>query len=413
MPTMLEGAERAFLAGRHARARDLCDLGLGELGASGGAEERRALERCRARAALAIARARTGHWQPLPPLLRSAMVLFEEGESAAALPLLDRAIALHPDLAEAHTYRGLALLSLGEYREGFAAYAWRERIPGWKAAPSPARRWDGRPLDGTLLLWDEQGLGDTIQFARFARAAARVSGSRVILSVHPRLVRLLRTCSGLDGVVSRAALVPAADAQLPLMSLPAALGVNEEDLAGGTPYLAAEERLVASWRDRLESIGPAPRVGLVWHSNSAYAEERRRAVPLQALAPLLERHPSWTFVCLQKSADGQPPRIASKPVAVTDLGADVDRGRDGFVDTAAVLMSLDLLITADTSIAHLAGALGRPVAVLLARPCDWRWGVAGDRTPFYSTARLFRQRTAGDWASAVDQLCCALDRGAM
>jgi hypothetical protein len=404
MSATLAAAEQAFLAGRHARARDLADLGLGELvGADGSSDARRALQRVRARAALAMERTRVGHWRPLPPLLRSAMVLFEEGESAAALPLLDRAIAAVPDLAEAHTYRGLALLSLGRYREGFACYAWRERIPGWKAPPSPAPRWDGGRLDGTLLLWDEQGLGDTIQFARFIRAASRACGGRVLLSAHPRLVRLLHTCAGLGGVASRAALVPPADAQLPLMSLPAVLGVGAEDLADGAPYLAPEEKLVTSWRARLEAAGPAPRIGLVWQGNPAYADERRRAVPLQALRPLLARHPSWTFVCLQKTAGAEPLRGSAERIAVVDLGAHIDLGRDGFVDTAAVLTSLDLLVTADTSVAHLAGALGRPVAVLLARPCDWRWGLAGDRTPFYPTARLFRQETPGD--------CRALDRG--
>jgi hypothetical protein len=345
---------------------------------------------------------------PIPAEVREANLAIRAGRIDDAIALLDRALARDPGCAAAHSTRGMALLSQGRFEEGFAAYEWRHRVRGFEGDRPALPRWDGGAAEGrTLLLWDEQGLGDTIQFARFAAPAARASEARIIVCANPRLCRLLR--SGARGweMRGRDRGFPPADLQLSLMSVPAALRLGARDLGDVTGGLAAEAEVVSFWRDRLAGLGPRPRVGLTWRGNPAHPDDPRRSAPVAALARFVRR---WaekvSFVSLQKNAASQELDTGTLPIV--DLGPELDVGPDAFVDTAAAMSTLDLMLTTDTAAAHLAGSLGLPVWLLLARPCDWRWGHEGERSPFYETARLFRQPAAGDWDGLFDLVGGAL-----
>lgn len=314
------------------------------------------------------------------------------GRPEAALVLQDRALALAPANAEMHYNRALLLLLLGRWAEGWQEHEWR-----WQAAgfTSPRRRfaspaWDGRPLPGgTLLVHWEQGLGDTIQFIRYA-AAARARVGQLVLEVQPPLAALLRSLPGLDAVVTAGDQVPSHDAHAPLLSLPLLLGQPEP--AAQPPYLAAPG-----------ITREAGRIGLVWAGNPKHLNDRNRSIPLPLLAPLLTV-PGRRWVSLQvgpRSAD-----IATAGLA--DRLEDLSPGLADFTATAAALARLELLITVDTAVAHLAGALGVRTWLLLPFAPDWRWGPAGTTTPWYGSYRLWRQPRPGDWAALLPNLTASL-----
>ncbi|WP_448191864.1 tetratricopeptide repeat protein [Azospirillum sp. sgz301742] len=324
-------------------------------------------------------------------------VLNGQGRTAEALAAYAAAVRARPDNPKDHWNLALALLLNGHLAEGFAEYEWRWRYDGF---PSPRRSfaqpaWAGEPLAGkTILLHAEQGLGDAIQFARYVPEVARL-GARVVLEAHAPLRRLL---GGLDGVTVLATLggpLPEFDVHCPLLSLPRLVGTIPTD----TPYLGAEAGAVAEWRARL---GDGLKVGLVWAGNPGHANDRNRSLPLGGLAPLL-RTSGVRFFSLQK--DPRPgDRDILADLGVIDLGPDLD----DFADTAAALTALDLLVTVDTSVAHLAGALGRPVWLLLPFLPDWRWMMDRSDSPWYPTMRLFRQSRRGDWAPVVERVAEAL-----
>ena len=324
-------------------------------------------------------------------------ILNEQGRTAEALGAYAAAVRARPDNPKDHWNLALALLLNGHLVEGFAEYEWRWRYDGF---PSPRRSfarpaWAGEPLEGrTILLHAEQGLGDTIQFARYVPAVARLGG-RVVLEAHTPLRRLL---GGLEGVTVMAALggpLPAFDVHCPLLSLPRLLGTIPTDV----PYLGAEVGAVAEWR---ANLGGGLKVGLVWAGNPGHANDGNRSLPLAELAPLL-RTPGVRFFSLQK--DPRPgDRETLMDLGVVDLGPNLD----DFADTAAALTVLDLLVTVDTSVAHLAGALGRPVWLLLPFLPDWRWMTERSDSPWYPTMRLFRQNRRGDWAGVVGRVAEAL-----
>jgi hypothetical protein len=346
----------------------------------------------------------------LSPEIAAATAARRQGRSHDALALLDRAIVRVPDCAHAHAMRGMALLGLGRFEEGFAAYEWRQRVPGFEGDRPALPRWDGEALAGkTLLLWDEQGFGDTIQFARFVELA-RQSRARVVLRVHPRMRRLLSACRGADAVEAREGRPPVAAAQLSLMSIPAVMRLGAADLTADGAWLAPEPELARDWRRRLDVLAPRPglRIGVAWQGNPLHPDDGRRSIPLSAFAPLVR---AWeeraTFISLQKGRAREA--IVATALPLVDLDADLDVGRDAFVDTAAVISALDLVITSDTSVAHLAAALGAPVWLILASPCDWRWGEHGQQSLFYPTARLFRQPASGAWTAVFEDVAASLE----
>jgi tetratricopeptide (TPR) repeat protein len=354
-----------------------------------------------ARRALAVAPAS-------PDALRNlGAALDAQAKPAAALEAFDRALAIAPDDAEIHFARALTLLRGGDFAQGLAGYEWRWRTraqrAAWRDFPQP--QWRGEDIAGkTLLLHAEQGLGDAIQFARYAPVAAG-RGARVLLEVQPGLVRLLSGIEGVQRIVARGEALPPFDLHCPLLSLPLALGTTPATIPANVPYLRAEPERAAAWRARL-AAKPGLRVGLCWQGNPQGVADLGRSPPLAALAPLAAV-PGVRLIALQKGVGRE--QLAAAP-RVEDPGEGFDAGPHAFLDTAAAMMALDLVISADTAPAHLAGALGRPVWIALKRVADWRWMLDRDDTPWYPTAWLFRQDAPGDWAGVFARMARALER---
>jgi tetratricopeptide (TPR) repeat protein len=321
-----------------------------------------------------------------------------------AVASYERALALDKNFADAHFNLALALLTLGEFRRGFAEYEFR-----WQRTGMPAqRRGHGRPLwlgeypptGRTILLQGEQGLGDTIQFARYAPLLAK-AGAKVVLEVQPELKAPLARMDGVAGVVARGEAPPPFDVYCPLGSLPLALKTEVTTIPAEVPYLAAAPARVEEWRSRLPEDGA--RVAIAWAGSAGHANDRNRSIPFGALTPLWSL-PGVRFLAIQRELrPGEAEALAAEP-RLTPLGAAL---RD-FDDTAAIVALSDLVVTVDTSVAHLAGAMGRPVWILVPFSPDWRWGLEGERSPWYPTARLIRQRAPGDWTGAIAQLAADL-----
>jgi hypothetical protein len=304
-------------------------------------------------------------------------------------------------------------LTLGNFRRGWPQYEARFRVPALRipnrdfAVP----QWDGtQPLDGkTLLIHAEQGLGDTIQFARYV-PLLRERGATVEFEVMPQLEALMGSLPGNARILAKGATLPPVDFHCPLLSLPLAFDTQLATIPDATPYLAAQPDRVALWAERLQAIGGL-RIGIAWQGNPQVERmiwARGRSMPLTALVPLTEV-PDVTLVSLQKGAGAEQLREAPFRDRIVDLGEKFDQGPDAFLDCAAVMANLDLVITTDTSIAHLAGALGRPVWVALNAAADWRWLLERTDSPWYPGMRLFRQpdRTRG-WDPVAADLCKAL-----
>ncbi|MGH6954259.1 MAG: tetratricopeptide repeat protein [Alphaproteobacteria bacterium] len=347
----------------------------------------------------------------LGALVNLGVALKEQGRLGAAAVLFRRAIELRPDHADAHWNLALALLMAGTFDQGWEAYEWRRRIHGFPVRRLDGPEWDGAIRPGLRLLFhSEQGLGDTIQFVRYARPLAE-AGVRVSLSCPRRLARLLGTSAGVESIVPDDRAAPPADAQLPLMSAPLRHGALAGPTPSPAPYLSAEPELVNRWRARLGEGQRTLKIGIAWQGNPAYQADRRRSIPLAKFAPLA-RLAGVRLYGLQVGPGREQLAAAGDTGWFVDLGSELDRGSDAFVDTAAVMASLDLVISSDTAVPHLAGALGREVWLLLPRVPDWRWGLSGESTPWYPTMRLFRQSRAGDWDGVFAEVADALGRRA-
>jgi hypothetical protein len=322
-----------------------------------------------------------------------------------ALADFDKALLLDPDSADQHWNRGLLRLLIGDFDGGWQDYEWRLRKtdntsllrPYFPSRTKP--RWNGeQPLGGkTILLWAEQGLGDTIQFARYASMIAERAG-RVILEVQPPLKELLAGLEGVSQIVGTGEDLPPHDFQCPLMSIPLAVKTRLATLPPETRGLQAPSDRIAKWEKRLPASG-APRVAIAWAGNPDFIDDRHRSVGLPALSRLFEL-PGVEFFSIQKVLRPGDAELLERLRQVTHLGDEIE----DFSDTAAIMSLVDLVISSDTSVVHLAGALGRPVWILLHHPTDWRWLLDRDDSPWYPSARLFRQRQIGAWAEVVDRV---------
>ncbi len=324
------------------------------------------------------------------------------GLLAAAETHYRKAIALKEAFPDAQFNLGMLLLRLGQYMEGFARCEWRWQTSRFTPLKAPHPRWDGSRLRGTLLVHSEQGAGDAIQFARFLPMAAERC-DRLLFACTENLFPLFRSIPGVaeirgPGTFRNSEL----HAYIPLMSLPHVLGTTLETVPSRVPYLQPEPRSV--------DLGPSPvpnprlKVGLVWAGSPTHINDRHRSCSLRDFAPLFELT-DVAFYSLQagpRAAEAREPAI--RPGIVTDLS---ERQGD-FADTAAVIEQLDLTISVDTSVLHLAGALGRPVWGMISARSDWRWMIGRDDSPWYPTLRLFRQSRLDDWrevfSSAADAL---------
>lgn len=324
---------------------------------------------------------------------------FDEAERS-----LQEALRLRPDYPRAHLNRAFLWLQRGDYGRGWEEYEWRWRCPEWTPRPG-VRRWQGESLvGGTLLLSTEQGLGDGLQFVRYARPAKERSGARVVVECPPALLAVLARTPGIDQLVPAGTPV-ACDAHAPLMSLPWILGTTLDTVPADVPYVRTDEERLARWQTRLAALSGV-RVGIAWQGNPKQRQDRFRSLPLAAFEPLA-RLPNVRLLSLQKGFGAEQVAAVADRFTVQSLGDDVDASA-AFVDTAAILRHLDLVITPDTAIAHLAGAVGARTWLLLQHASEWRWLLERDDTPWYPTMRLFRQPSRGDWDSVLRSVAARL-----
>jgi len=331
-------------------------------------------------------------------------VYLHQGKVAEAMRMLEDALRIQPDNVDARWNRSLALLTKGDYWPGWLEYEWRWLQPG-RRRRFPRPLWDGTPLDGkTILLHAEQGLGDTIQFVRYVRPVSEGDG-KVILACQEPLIPLLSLCPRIDRVIPMERTTPAFDVHAPLMSLPAVFHSTIDTLPSETPYLKADPQLVEMWRKRLAGIDGF-KVGIAWQGSPKYQYDRTRSIPLDHFSSIASGK-GVRLISLQK---GQGTEQLAELKDRFDVVAfdDIDEQADAFMDTAAIMKNLDLVITSDTVIPHLAGALGIDVWMAISTSPDWRWMVEGHNSPWYPTMRIFRQRERGDWKEVFNRIATEL-----
>jgi tetratricopeptide (TPR) repeat protein len=351
----------------------------------------------------------------------------EQGRLDEALACYQLALWIKPDSGSAHWNRSLAWLQKGDYEHGWAEYEWRWRRKQTPPRLLPGPGWDGSPLAGrAILLYMEQGLGDMLQFIRYA-ALVKERGGTVIVECPPFLIPLFSRCRGIDQVVAEGSALPAFDVHAPLMSLPGLLGTTLATIPATVPYLFPEPHLVEEWGRRMKKGGrnhferelpvdlvrepdplemnPDPffRIGIAWQGNRYHKWDRHRSIPLTQFAPLAQL-PGVELISLQKGYGSEQVAALAGRFPVTELAGEVNATPGAFMDTAAIMKHLDLVITVDTAIAHLAGGLGVPVWVALSTIADWRWLQKRDDSPWYPTMRLFRQSQLGDWVPVFERM---------
>jgi len=336
-----------------------------------------------------------------------ATTLCWEGRVEAALATYLEAVRHAPNDPDIHKHIGILRLLLGDFAGGWPEYEWRWKTGEVKLPAIDAPQWDGLPLDGkSILLTPEQGLGDTIQFIRYAAWLKEHYDCRVLFSAPKALRNLLSTCAGIDEWVDDVKKMSPIDCFAPVLRVPSVLGHTPSDFPAKVPYISADEALAAAWREKLAGY-PGRKIGIAWRGNPTHQADSMRSIPLLEFAPL-GRLKGAHFFSLQKGAAADELNTLAGRLDVIDLGSTIDENTGAFVETAAVLKNLDLLITCDTAIAHVAGALGVPVWVALANVPDWRWLMSGDTSPWYPTMRLFRQTSLSDWPGVFERIAEAL-----
>ena len=342
-----------------------------------------------------------------------AEVLTNRGNTLQQLKRFDEALvsyrraqALQEEYQPAHWNESLLLLLTGDWQRGWEKYEWRWKGEGaaGRSREFPKPLWRGADsIDGkTILLHGEQGFGDVIQFARYA-ALVRACGAHVVLEVHKALQELMTGRDGVSRVIARGDALPYFDVHCPLLSLPLAFGTTVETIPSAIPYLKALPQAARIWEAQL-GRKDRPRVGIVWASNAKPDDDynRSKSMPARSLLPLFDV--KATFVSLQKTISAADAAILDQCNDILNLG---ERLND-FSVTAALVSELDLVISVDTSVAHLAGALGKPIWVLLPFIPDWRWLLDREDSPWYPTARLFRQSENRKWDGVIDRVRVAL-----
>lgn len=342
-------------------------------------------------------------------LVGRGVALKELEEFDAAEVAFDAAIALDPESAHARNNKGVLQLLRGNFRDGWRnyEYRWGCGLTPHNQLKFPIPQWQGDSHPGEkLIVYGGEGLGDALQFCRYLPLLAK-AGIDVTFFSRSKMLRLMRGLIPQVRCVDDLGPYERFDSQIALSSLPFAFGTDVTTIPSRTPYLAAEPALVAKWTERLMSRGnPAAfKIGLCWEGNLDPKVDPSRSIPLAHFASLAGVK-DFRLISLQKG-EGAEALAATSGLAIETLGTDFDAGPDAFIDTAAVMQTLDLVITCDTSVAHLAGALGRPTFLLLRKVPDWRWMLDREDTPWYPTMRLFRQRTRGDWSETVERVADA------
>ena len=328
--------------------------------------------------------------------LRLGTALTQLGDRAGAWECYQRARALNPSSREVITYMGLLHLSVGDFARGWGEFEHRESVRCARSSFSQPQ-WKGEPLEGArIFLHAEQGFGDALQCVRYVPLVA-ARGGQVVLRVQKRLHRLLAKTEGAWQVIREGETPPEFHWHCPLFSLPLAFATELSTIPAGIPYVRPDPGHVEAWGQRLR--GNSLRIGLAWAGNPNYPHELWRSLRLDQLAPLTNLE-GTTFYSLQMGAPARQVKQLGPRANLIDLQ---DEQKD-FADTAAIVANLDLVISIDTSVAHLAGAMGKPVWILLNNSPDWRWLLDREDSPWYPTARLFRQSTLGNWQDVVARL---------
>ncbi len=346
-----------------------------------------------------------------PAILYNIGFTFKKmGLLAESLPYYNRVLAIEPHHAEAIFSRGLAYLVIGDFEKGWEGYEWRYSRPSQGSLRTyDAPRWDGSDLQGkTILLHAEQGLGDTFQFIRYAKLVKEKNGI-VIVAVQKPLVTLMKLCKHIDHVICVDETPPHFDVHSPLMSLPFALKTRIDTIPDEVPYLYADAKLVAEWAEKL-AADKNFKIGICWQGNDNYATPLLRATVAQKsvhpreFAPICEV-PGVSIYSLQKMSGTEQLKDLPASMHIITFDGDFDQSNGRFMDTAAVISNLDLVITVDTSISHLAASLGIPTWIMLPNPADWRWMLDRTDSPWYpEILRLFKQPTPGDWETMIQEV---------
>ena len=313
-----------------------------------------------------------------------------------------RAQALKPEDPEPHWNEALALLLGGDFDAGWKKYEWRRRRKTTPVRTLPGPMWDGGALTAkTLLIFAEQGFGDTLQFIRYAPIVQQ-RGAKIVFEAPAALARLLASVAGIDRLVTEGDPLPPFDCHAPLLSLPGLIGTDLDSIPAKIPYLCPEIGLVDIWQARV-SINSGLHVGIVWRGSPGHRNDRRRSIPADAIASLCTSVAA-DWIGLNPHAPPGETALLSREGVVRDFGPLLT----DWAETAALVASLDLIVTVDTAVAHLAGALGKPTWVLLPFSPDWRWMLDRADSPWYPTLRLFRQPSPGDWSSVLSQVAAEI-----
>ena len=343
-----------------------------------------------------------------PTLSNLGVALTSRGVPRHAMTVLDLAVQLDPENAETRCNRALARLAAGDYLDGFEEYEWRWRTRAKPPHGFTVPLWDGARFEGrTLLLHDEGGYGDTLQFCRYA-ALAKARGGRVIMRARKPLLTLLARLPGIDKIVEHGTTLPPFDLHCPMFTLPRVFRTTLDTIPSAAGYLSPDPVRVAAWSDRLDAdqIGARRRIGLVWaggphrHSRESSLADHRRSIRLADLAPLAAATPDAVFYSLQIGEAASQATTPPPGMRLIDHTAHID----SFDETAALASQLDLVVAVDTSTAHLAAALGRPVRMLSRFDQCWRWLTDRVDTPWYDSLHLYQQPVPFDWATPIARL---------
>ena len=331
----------------------------------------------------------------------------EQGQLENALANVERALKYAPQSANVRYDRARLLLQLGDFERGWSEFEYR-----WKATGTDERAfrqplWNGESLNGrTILLHGEQGIGDVFQFVRYAPLVKVRAKGKVLVACPSPLHRILASCSGIDAMVGMGPDYPPFDVHMPLMSLPGLFKTKLETIPNNVPYLFPDPERIEYWRRDLEGVRGF-KVGIVWQGSPTYKWDHQRSIPLHHFGSLA-RVPGVRLISLQKGPAAEQLRTVADRWPILDFDRRLDEQSGAFVDTAAVMKNLDLVVTADTSAAHLAGALGVPVWLAQWQVPEWRWLHGKDTSPWYPSMRLFRQVHRGDWGELFSRIASQL-----
>lgn len=338
------------------------------------------------------------------------------GHLDKALPYYNKTLELNPNHTEALFSRGLAYLVIGDFEKGWHGYEWRYNRPSQGSLRSyDEPRWDGSDLQGkTILVHAEQGLGDTFQFIRYAKLIKEKNG-KLIVAVQKPLVTLMKQCKYIDQVISLEDTPPHFDVHSPMLSLPYVLKTRIDTIPTEIPYLYADEQLTQEWKQKL-AADKNFKIGICWQGNDNYATPLLRATVAQKSVHPKEfgpicHVPGVSIYSLQKATGTDQLKEVPENIRIITFDGDFDQSNGRFMDTAAVIKNLDLVITVDTSISHLSSGLGVPTWIMLPNPADWRWMLDRTDSPWYpEVTRLFKQPTPGDWQSMIAEVAVELQK---